>query len=98
LAARYLVGRMVGMFRSHGLNPKLFLALFLLQISIRALFYLPQVEAGKLPSLIALRLLALAGPLYIMVKGKRIAPVLNLSLILGWSLKTAWEVCYFVYL
>lgn len=89
---------MVGMFRSHGLDPKLFLVLFFLQISIRALFYLPQMEGGKLPFLVVLRLLALVGPLYILIKGKRIAPVLNLSLILGWSFKTAWEVCYFVFL
>ncbi len=65
---------------------------------MRALFYLPQVEVGKLPFLISLRALSLIGPLYILFKGRRIAPVLNLSLLLGWSLKTAWEVCYFVFL
>jgi len=47
---------------------------------------------------VTLRTLAMVGPLYILLKGRRIAPAFNLSLIGSWTLGTAWHVCYFVYL
>jgi hypothetical protein len=52
----------------------------------------------ELGFLVLLRSLALVAPLYILLKGKRIARVINGSLVAGWSLYTAWHVCYFVYL
>lgn len=93
-----LAARAVGLPREHGLNPGFFLLLSLIGVSLRVLFYLPRAGGGGLPFLISLRVVSLCGPLYILLKGKGIAPLLNLSLLLGWSLKTAWEVCYFVFL
>ncbi|MGY4707659.1 hypothetical protein ACVNPS_07945 [Candidatus Bipolaricaulota sp. J31] len=65
---------------------------------MRAVFYLPQIELEKLPFLIALRILSFVGLLYALFRVKRIAPVLDIPLLLGWSLRTAWEVCYFLFL
>jgi len=84
----------------HNLDPRVFLALSLCGLTIHALYYLPSLkgQAVSLAFLVALRFLGLAGPLYILLKGKRIAAALNTSLVLGWSASTAWHVCYFVYL
>ncbi len=98
MSIRALATRAVGIPRRHGLDPRFFLCLLVAQVALRALFYLPHLGVGKLPFLVALRGLSLVGPLYIAIRGRGIAPILNLSLLLGWSLKTAWEVCYFVFL
>ena len=84
----------------HDLDPRIFLALSVCGLTIHALYYLPSLkgQAVSLAFLVALRFLGLVGPLYILLKGKRIAAALNTSLILGWSASTAWHVCYFVYL
>lgn len=84
----------------HNLDPRVFLLLSLLGLVIHALYYLPAFKGHTvdLAFLVTLRFLGLAGPLYILLKGNRIAALLNTSLIFSWSLGTAWHVCYFVYL
>lgn len=86
--------------REHGLDPRVFIFLYLLGYAIQAAFYLPWLKSRDvhLALLISLRILGLVGPLYVLLKGRKIAAVLNLSLALSWSLNTAWHVCYYVYL
>lgn len=85
---------------AHGLDPQAFLLLSVLGTVIRILYYLPcfKGETVELACLVLLRFVGLVGPIYVLLKGKRIAAALNASLVAGWSLNTAWHVCYFVYL
>lgn len=94
------VERAIRLANAHGLDLRIFIALSVFGTIIHGLYYLPcfKGETVELAFLVLLRSLALVGPLYILLKGKRIAPVLNGSLITTWSLYTAWHVCYFVYL
>jgi len=94
------IKKALGYSQAHNLNPKFFLALSIVGTSIHLLYYLPWFKGtqAELGFLVTLRTLALVGPLYILLKGKKITPVFNLSLLLSWSLGTAWHVCYFVYL
>lgn len=84
----------------HNLNPRVFVVLSVAGMIIHALYYLPwfKDQSPELAFLVVLRILALAAPFYILLRGKRIAPVFNASLIAGWTLSTTWHVCYFVYL
>ena len=84
----------------HNLNPYVFIVLSIVGMIIHALYYLPwfKDQSPELAFLVVLRMLALAAPFYILMRGKRIAPVFNASLIAGWTLSTTWHVCYFVYL
>ena len=86
--------------REHGLDPRVFIFLYLLGYAIQGAFYLPWLKSRDvdLGLLVSLRILGLVGPLYVLLKGKNIAGVLNLSLALSWTLNTAWHVCYYVYL
>lgn len=98
--AKFFFYRGLGFSQAHNLNPRFFLGLAATGLAINLLYYLPwgkppQAEIGFL---VSLRLLALAGPLYILFKGRRIAQVFNLSLLASWSVGTAWHVCYFLYL
>jgi hypothetical protein len=84
----------------HNLNPKVFLLLAAVGTVVHVLYYLPwfKTYAMELSFLTFLRALALVGPLYIFLRGRRIAALLNLSFLGGWALSTTWHVCYFVYL
>lgn len=86
--------------REHGLDPRVFIFLYLLGYAIQGAFYLPWLKSRDvdLGLLVSLRILGLVGPLYVLLKGRKIAAVLNLSLALSWSVNTAWHVCYYVYL
>ena len=86
--------------REHGLDPRVFIFLYLLGYAIQGAFYLPWLKDKNvdLGLLVSLRILGLVGPIYVLLKGKKIAAVLNLSLALSWSINTAWHVCYYVYL
>lgn len=86
--------------REHGLDPRVFIFLYLLGYAIQGAFYLPWLKDKNvdLGLLVSLRILGLVGPIYVLLKGKKIAAVLNLSLALSWTLNTAWHVCYYVYL
>jgi hypothetical protein len=85
---------------AHNLNPKVFLVLSALGIVVQILYYLPWLKEFNLDLafLAFLRVLALIGPLYIALRGKRIAALVNASLLVSWILGTTWHVCYFVYL
>lgn len=91
---------MIRLAHVHDLDPRFFLFLSVLGTVIHALYYLPwfKGENVELAFLVLLRFLGLVGPLYILLKGKKVAAVLNASLVIGWSVNTAWHVCYFVYL
>jgi len=92
--------RVLGYSQAHNLNPKFFLGLSIVGTVIHLLYYLPWFKGSgaELGFLVLLRTLAMVGPLYILLKGQRIAPAFNLSLIGSWTLGTTWHVCYFVYL
>ncbi|HDL85983.1 MAG TPA: hypothetical protein ENH11_06625 [Candidatus Acetothermia bacterium] len=94
------VNRVTRLAHEHGLDPRVFIVLYLLGYAIQGVFYLPWLKNRDvdLGLLVSLRVLGLVGPLYVLLKGKNIAGVLNLSLALSWSLNTAWHVCYYVYL
>lgn len=98
--ARFWYQRATRLANAHDLDPRVFFGLSVFGATIHGLYYLPcfKGETVELAFLVLLRSLALVAPLYIFLKGKRIARVINGSLITGWSLYTAWHVCYFVYL
>ena len=98
--ARFWYRRATRLARVHDLDPRVFVGLSIFGAIIHGLYYLPcfKGETVELGFLVLLRSLALVAPLYILLKGKRIARVINGSLVAGWSLYTAWHVCYFVYL
>ena len=85
---------------AHNLNPKVFLVLGIIGTIVHILYYLPWLKmyTVELSFLAFLRILALAGPVYIFLRGRRIAALLNLSLLGSWALGTTWHVCYCVYL
>jgi len=85
---------------AHGLDLRVFLFLSLLGYLIQGLYFLPWFRGKNvdLGLLVSLRFVGLLGPFYILLKGKKIAAVLNLSLVATWSFNTAWHVCHFVYL
>jgi hypothetical protein len=86
--------------RKHGLDPRVFIFLYLLGYAIQAAFYLPWLKDKNvdLGLLVSLRILGLVGPLYVLLKGRNIAGFINLSLVTTWCVNTAWHVCYYVYL
>jgi len=86
--------------RAHGLNPWVFVAMSALGWMIQAMVYLPwfQGHEWQLSFLIGLRFVALVVPVYIVLKGRRIAQVFNVTLVGFFTLNTAWHVCYYVYL
>ena len=92
--------KLLGYSQAHNLNPKFFLGLSVVGTTIHLLYYLPWFKASdaELAFLVTLRILALVGPAYILLKGRGIARAINLSLMVSWTLGTAWHVCYFVYL
>ena len=85
---------------AHNLNPKVFLVLAAIGTIVHVFYYLPwfKTYSMELSFLTFLRALALVRPLYIFLRGRRIAALLNLSFLGGWALGTTWHVCYFVYL
>ena len=86
--------------KRHDLDPRVFIVLSALGMIIHGLYYLPWFK-GKtidLAFLVTLRSLGVLGPAYIFLKGKRIAPAINTSFVIGWTVSTAWHVCYYVYL
>jgi hypothetical protein len=93
------VDRATGLAREHGLDPRVFIFLSLLGYLLQGFYFLPWLKGRTvdLGLLISLRVVGLIGPFYILLKGKRIAAVLNLSLAVTWSFNTAWHVCHFVY-
>jgi len=97
---RWWVRSVTRLARVHNLNPRVFIGLSLVGMIIHTLYYLPWFKnhSPELALLVVLRVLALAAPFYILMRGKRIAAVFNASLIAGWALSTTWHVCYFVYL
>jgi uncharacterized membrane protein len=85
---------------AHGLNPWVFITLSALGYGIHAMVYLPwfQSHEWQLAFLIVLRVLALIIPAYILLKGKRIAHALSSTVVVMFTVNTAWHVCYYVYL
>lgn len=94
------VNRVTRLAKKHGLDPRVFILLYLIGYGIQAAFYLPWLKDKNvdLGLLVSLRILGLVGPLYVLLKGKNIAGVINMSLAFSWSINTAWNVCYYVYL
>ncbi len=84
---------------SHELNPWVFIAMSLAGYMVQAMVFLPpfQSQGWKLAFLILLRMIALVVPLYIFVKGKRIAAAFNVSVAAMFIFNTAWHVCYYIY-
>ncbi|MFC2095275.1 hypothetical protein ACFLSW_02410 [Candidatus Bipolaricaulota bacterium] len=84
---------------AHGLNPWVFIAMSLVGYIAQSMIFLPpfQSQAWKLVFLILLRLIALVVPLYILLKGKRIAAFFNMSVAAMFVFNTTWHVCYFVF-
>ena len=97
---RWWVGSTTRLARNHQLDPRVFVGLALLGAILQGLFYLPWFKghAPALAFLVSLRLVGLVGPIYILLRGKGIAAAVNVSLVVGWSLSTAWSVCYYLYL
>ena len=85
--------------RRHDLNPWVFVAMSLLGYMVQAMVFLPWFDAQsmQLALLIALRVIALVVPAYILLKGRRIAAVFNISIVIMFVFNTAWHVCYYVY-
>lgn len=85
--------------REHGLNPWVFIAMAALGHAIEALVFLPwfHSDAWQLAFLVLLRLVALVVPLYVFIKGRRIAVAFNASVAAMFLFNTAWHVCYYVY-
>ena len=85
---------------AHELDPRVFIFLSALGLLIHSMYYLPCFKGGdvELAFLVTLRVLGLAAPIYILLRGRRIAHVFNISLALGYSVNTAWHVCYYVFL
>ncbi len=94
------VNRVTRLAKKHGLDPRVFILLSLLGYAIQGAFYLPWLKDKNvdLGLLVSLRILGLVGPLYVLMRGKNIAGVINLSLAISWCANTAWHVCYYVYL
>ena len=86
--------------RAHDLNPWVFIAMSIVGYAVHSLVYLPwfQGQAFQLAFLIALRLIALVIPIYILIRGKGIALAFNASIVIMFAANTAWHVCYYVYL
>ncbi len=97
---RWWVSSTTRLARNHQLDPRVFIGLALLGAILQGLFYLPWFKghAPALAFLVSLRLVGLVGPIYILLRGKGIAAAVNVSLVVGWSLSTAWSVCYYLYL
>jgi hypothetical protein len=86
--------------RAHNLNPWVFVGMSALGYAVTLMVYLPwfHSEGWQLSFLIALRVIALVVPTYILLKGKRIAAAFNVSVAAMFLINTAWHVCYYVYL
>ena len=71
----------------------------LLGYLVQAMVFLPWFDAQsmQLALLIALRVIALVVPAYILLKGRRIAAVFNISIVVMFVFNTAWHVCYYLY-
>ena len=84
---------------SHELNPWVFIAMSLVGYMAQAMVFLPpfQTQAWRLAFLILLRLIALVVPLYILLRGRRIAAAFNVSVAAMFVFNTTWHVCYFIY-
>jgi hypothetical protein len=95
-----LLRRLYGVPQAHGLNPKVFIGLSALGVTVQILYYLPWLRVFdlRLAFLTLLRTLALVGPAYVAIRGRKIAGLVNISLVGSWAIGTAWHVCYFVYL
>ena len=85
--------------RRHDLNPWVFIAMSVLGYLVQAMVFLPWFDAQsmQLALLIPLRVIALVVPAYILLKGRRIAAVFNVSIVGMFVFNTAWHVCYYVY-
>jgi hypothetical protein len=94
------LGRVLQIARKHNLNPWVFLGMSVLGWIVQGMFYLSRLGGpeGELALLITLRLMALVVPAYILLRGRNIASVVNVSVVAGLAINTAWHVCYFVYL
>ncbi len=84
---------------SHGLSPWVFIAMSLVGYMAQAMVFMPpfQTQLWKLVFLVLLRLIALVVPLYIFLKGRRIAAAFNISVAAMFVFNTTWHVCYYVY-
>ena len=84
---------------SHELSPWVFIAMSIAGYVVQAMVFLPpfQSQAWKLAFLILLRLIALVVPLYIFIKGRRIALFFNASVAAMFVFNTTWHVCYYFY-
>ena len=86
--------------KAHGLDVRVFFTLSAIGMVIQLLYYLPWFKgtSADLGFLVTLRLLGLAAPTYILLKGKRVAPVINASLIIGYTLTTTWHAVSYTHL
>jgi hypothetical protein len=94
------VARLWHMAEEHGLNPWFFIAMSIVGYAVQSMIYLPpfQSQAWRLAFLVALRMVALVIPAYILLKGNGIARAFNGSIAALFVLNTTWHVCYYVYL
>lgn len=84
---------------AHHLNPWVFVIMSALGWVVHALVYMPwlQDDACQLALLIALRLIALVVPMYVLFCGRRIAAAFSASVVGMFVVNTTWHVCYYVY-
>ncbi len=96
----FWLNRSISLAKKHNLDPRVFIVLSAVGMVIHALYYLPWFKGGTvdLAFLVSLRFLAVVGPAYIIIKGRKIAPALNTAFVISWTVSTAWHVCYYVYL
>lgn len=97
---RRLYQRLVNLAHVHNIDPRVVILMSILGWIVHLLTYLPwlRTPSAGLGLLITLRIMGLVVPAYILLKGRRLAAVLNVGLVASYTLNTAWHVCYYVYL
>jgi hypothetical protein len=94
------IGRLVDLAHAHNIDPRVVIAMSILGWIVHLMTYLPwlRTPSAGLGLLITLRVMGLVVPAYILLKGRRIAAVLNVGLVASYTVHTAWHVCYYVFL
>ena len=92
--------RLVRLAHDHNIDPRVVVGMSILGWIVHLMTYLPwlRTPSAGLGLLITLRVMGLVVPAYILLKGRRIAAVLNVGLVASYTINTAWHVCYYVFL
>ena len=95
-----LYQRLVDLAHAHNIDPRVVILMSILGWIVHLLTYLPwlRTPSAGLGLLVTLRIMGLVIPAYILLKGRRLAAVLNVGLVASYTLNTAWHVCYYVFL